>query len=90
MNGLEIADMVKGERILMCGRGQSTTIQQRNEYIHNKMKQLDLVKDAHKHTCRLARITKYHNLLTDVEVAYMRQHLYKAFGNVSLKGSEDA
>ncbi|MDD1503507.1 hypothetical protein PVA17_12140 [Lysinibacillus sp. CNPSo 3705] len=33
------------------------------EYIHNKMKQLDLVKDAHKHTCRLARITKYHNLL---------------------------
>ncbi|TQR27193.1 hypothetical protein C7Y47_23530 [Lysinibacillus sphaericus] len=73
----------------MCGRGQSKTIQQRNEYIHNKMKQLDQVKDALKHTHRLARIMKYHKLLTDVEVAYMRQRLQIAFKDVSLKGSED-
>lgn len=73
----------------MCGRGQAKTIQQRNEYIHNKMKQLDQVKDARKHTRRLARITKYHKVLTDVEVAIMRQRLYKVFGNVSSKGSED-
>jgi len=90
VNGLEIADMMKGERISMCGRVQSKTIQQRNEYIHSKMNQLDQVKDARKHTHRLARITKYHKLLTDVEVAYMRQRLYKVFGNVSLKGSDDA
>jgi hypothetical protein len=73
----------------MCGRGQAKTIQQRNEYIHNKMKQLDQVKEARKHTHRLARITKYHKLLTDVEVAYMRQRLQIAFKGVPLKGSED-
>lgn len=72
----------------MCIKTQSKTIQQRNEYIHNKMKQLNQVKDAHKHTHRLARIMKYHKLLTDVEVVYMRQRLHKVFGNVSLKGSE--
>ncbi|MBG9691359.1 hypothetical protein ABD91_10775 [Lysinibacillus sphaericus] len=73
----------------MCGSGQSKTIQQRNEYIRSKMSQLDQVKDAHKHTHRLARIMKYHKLLTDVEVVYIRQRLYKVFGNISLKGSED-
>ncbi|MFS0819037.1 hypothetical protein ABC382_19220 [Lysinibacillus sp. 1P01SD] len=73
----------------MCGSHQSKTIQQRNEYIHNKMIQLDQVKDAHKHTHRLARIMKYHKLLTDVEVAYMRHRLHVVFGNVSLKGSDD-
>ncbi|MET4563514.1 hypothetical protein ABIA69_004734 [Lysinibacillus parviboronicapiens] len=73
----------------MCGRGQSKTIQQRNEYIHNKLKQLDQVKDARKHTRRLARIMKYHKLLTDVEVSSMRLRLQKAFKGVPLKGSED-
>ncbi len=89
MNGLEIADIQKGERISMCGRGQSKTIQQRNEYIHNKMKQLDQVKDARKHTRRLARIMKYHRLLTNVEVSSIRQHLQIAFKGIPLKGSED-
>lgn len=88
VNGLEIADIQKGE-ISMCESSQSKNIQQRNEYIHNKMKPLDLVKDAHKHTRRLARIMVYHKLLTDVEVAYMRHRLHVVFGNVSLKGSED-
>lgn len=73
----------------MCGSGQSKTIQQRNEYIHIKIIQLDQVRDARKHTHRLARIMKYHKLLTDVEVAYMRQRLQIAFKDVSLKGSED-
>lgn len=64
------------------------TISQRNEYIHNKMKQLDLVKDAHKHTLRLARIMKYHKLLTDIEVVYIRHRLHDVFGNFTLKGSD--
>lgn len=89
VNGLEIADMLKGEGISMYGRGQSKTIQQRNEYIHNKMKQLDQVKDVRKHTHRLARIMKYHKVLTDVEVAYMRQRLHNVFGNLNLKGSDN-
>ncbi|KOP78920.1 hypothetical protein AMS59_07670 [Lysinibacillus sp. FJAT-14745] len=63
----------------MCGRDQSKTIQKRNEYIHNKLKQLDQVKDARKHTRRLARIMKYHKLLTDVEVEHMRKKLKQAF-----------
>lgn len=88
VNGLEIADMMKGERMSMWRHGQSKTIKQRNEYIHSKMNQLDQVKDAHKHTHRLARIMKYHKLLTDVEVAYMRQYMQIVFKNVSLKGSE--
>ena len=58
---------------------QPKSIQQRNEYIHNKMIQLDQVKEAHKHTQRLARIMKYHKVLTDVEVSSMRQHLQIAF-----------
>ncbi|PJO45135.1 hypothetical protein [Lysinibacillus xylanilyticus] len=72
----------------MCGSGQSKTIQQHNEYILSKMKQLDQVKDARKHTHRLAQMMKYHKLLTDVEVAYMRQRLHNVFGNESMKGSE--
>ena len=68
---------------------KQSTIQQRNEYIHNKMIQLDQVKDAHKHTHRLARIMKYHKLLTDVEVFYARQRLHTVFGSISLKGCED-
>lgn len=64
------------------------TTSQRNEYIHKKMKQLDLVKDAHKHTRRLARIIMYHKLLTDVEVAYIRHCLHDVFGNLNLKGSD--
>ncbi|MGG2110991.1 hypothetical protein ABFY60_10795 [Lysinibacillus pakistanensis] len=72
----------------MCGRGQSKTIQQRNEYIHSKMNQLDQVKDAHKHTRRLARIMKYHELLTDVEVSFMRQRLYVVFGSLEKAGEE--
>ena len=79
MNGLEIADMLKGEGISMCGRDQPKTFKQRNEYIHNKMMQLDQVKDAYKHTHRLARIMKYHKLLTDVEVSSVRQKLKQAF-----------
>ena len=63
----------------MCERGHSKTIEQRNEYIHNKLKQLDQVKDARKHTRRLARIMKYHKLLTDVEVEHMRKKLKQAF-----------
>ncbi|MFJ6211672.1 hypothetical protein [Lysinibacillus sp. NPDC092081] len=63
----------------MCGRGQSKTIKQCNEYIHKKMKQLDQVKDARKHTHRLARIIKYHELLTALEVKQMRENLRKAF-----------
>ena len=89
MNGLEIADMFKGEGITVCRSGKLKSIQQRNEYILSKMKQLDQVKDARKHTHRLARMMKYHKLLTDVEVAYMRQRLQIAFKDVSLKGSED-
>ncbi|MBG9452543.1 hypothetical protein ABE61_00165 [Lysinibacillus sphaericus] len=72
----------------MCGSGQSKTIQQRNEYIHIKMIQLDQVKEARKHTHRLARIMKYHKQLSDEEVAYMRQRLHNVFGKESLKGSE--
>ena len=68
---------------------QSKTIEQRNEYIHNKMIQLDQVRDARKHTKRLARIMKYHKVLTDVEVSSMRQRLQIAFKGVPLKGSED-
>ena len=60
----------------MC---KQATIKERNEYIHNKMLQLDKVKDARKHTHRLARIMKYHRLLTDVEVSLMRQKLKQAF-----------
>lgn len=63
----------------MCGRGQSKTTQQRNEYIHNKMIQLDMVTDARKHTKRLARIMKYHELLTVLEVKQIRENLRKAF-----------
>ncbi|WP_427108454.1 hypothetical protein [Lysinibacillus xylanilyticus] len=62
----------------MCTQALKT-ISQRNEYIHNKMIQLDQVKDARKHTHRLARIMKYHKLLTDVEVSFMRQKLKQAF-----------
>lgn len=69
----------------MCNQ---STIQQRNEYIHNKMLQLDKVKDAHKHTHRLARIMKYHELLTNVEVVLMRQRLHTVFRDTSLKGCE--
>lgn len=72
----------------MCGRGQSKTIQQRNEYIYSKMNQLDKVKDAHKHTRRLARIMKYHELLTDEEVSFMRQRLYVVFGSLKKAGDE--
>lgn len=64
------------------------TTSQRNEYIHKKMKQLDLVKDAHKHTRRLARIMKYHKLLTDIEVVYIRHRLHDVFRNFTLKGSD--
>ncbi|MFW7189928.1 hypothetical protein [Lysinibacillus sp. BNK-21] len=64
------------------------TISQRNEYIHNKIKQLDQVKDAHKYTRRLARIIMYHKLLTDVEVAYIHHRLHDVFGNLNLKGSD--
>lgn len=88
VNGLEITDIQKGE-ISMCESSQLRNIQQRNEYIHNKTKQLDQVKDAHMHTRRLARIMKYHKLLTDVEVAYMRHRLHAVFGNLTLKGSEE-
>ncbi|WP_107950265.1 hypothetical protein [Lysinibacillus parviboronicapiens] len=62
----------------MCKQALKT-ISQRNEYIHNKMIQLDEVKDARKHTHRLARIMKYHKLLTDEEVSFMRQKLKQAF-----------
>lgn len=63
----------------MCERGQLKTIQQRNEYINLKLKQLDKITDARKHTKRLARIMKYHQLLTELEVAEMRQKLRQAF-----------
>ena len=72
----------------MCNQSFKT-ISQRNEYIHNKMLQLDQVKDARKHTKRLARIMKYYELLTAIEVDFMRQRLHKVFGSVSLKGSDD-
>ncbi|MGA3601198.1 hypothetical protein [Lysinibacillus agricola] len=62
----------------MCKQALKT-ISQRNEYIHNKMIQLDQVKDARKHTHRLARIMKYHKLLTDLEVEHMRKKLKQAF-----------
>ncbi|MGY4793931.1 hypothetical protein ACVNNN_02925 [Lysinibacillus fusiformis] len=62
----------------MCKQALKT-ISQRNEYIHNKMIQLDMVTDARKHTRRLARIMKYHKLLTDVEVEHMRKKLKQAF-----------
>lgn len=61
---------------------QAPTFQQRNEYIHNKMLQLDKVKDVRKHAHRLTRIMKYHKLLTDVEVSIMRQRLHGVFGNL--------
>lgn len=67
---------------------QAAIIQQLNEYIHNKMIQLDQVKDARKHTHRLARMMKYHKLLSDVEMAYMRQRLHTVFRDSSLKGCE--
>lgn len=70
------------------GEIQAAIIQQRNEYIHNKMMQLDQVKDAHKHTRRLGRIMKYHELLTDVEVSLMRQLLRTVFGSITSKGCE--
>lgn len=73
------------EEAVVDGQTQAATIQQRNVYIHDKMLQLDKVTDARKHTKRLARIMTYHRLLTDVEVDFMRQRLYKAFG--SLKGA---
>ena len=55
------------------------TSTQRNDYLNLKMKQLDKVKDARKHTKRLARIMKYHELLTKVEVADMRRKLKQVF-----------
>ena len=90
VNGQEIADMLQqreGEWI-MC-KETSKVIQYRNEYIHNKMIQLDQVTDARKHTHRLARIMKYHELLTNVEVFYARQRLHTVFGSIFLKGCED-
>ncbi|QPA56122.1 hypothetical protein [Lysinibacillus sphaericus] len=62
----------------MCKQALKT-ISQRNEYIHNKMIQLDEVKEARKNTHRLASIMKYHKLLTDEEVSFMRQELKQAF-----------
>lgn len=55
------------------------TLAQRNDYLTRKMKQLDKVKDARKHTKRLARIMKYHELLTKVEVADLRRKLKQVF-----------
>lgn len=61
------------------GRTTMKTSTQRNDYLNLKMKQLDKVKDARKHTKRLARIMKYHELLTKVEVADMRRKLKQVF-----------
>jgi len=63
----------------MCFKTQSKTIQQRNKYINLKLKQLDKITDARKHTKRLARTMKYHQLLTELEVAEIRQKLRQAF-----------
>ena len=55
------------------------TFAQRNEYHNLKLKQLDKITDARKHTRRLARIMKYHELLTALEVEHMRQKLKQVF-----------
>jgi len=55
------------------------TFAQRNEYHNLKLKQLDKIIDARKHTRRLVRIMKYHELLTALEVAHMRQKLKQVF-----------
>lgn len=49
------------------------SIQRRQEYINSKIKQLDNVTDAHKYRRRLTRIMRYHKLLTDIEVAAIRE-----------------
>ena len=45
------------------------TIKQRQEYISRKGRQLDAITDDHKYSHRLARIMRYHKLLTDLEMA---------------------
>lgn len=44
-------------------------LHQRQLYISRKGRQLDSTTDAHKYSRRLARIMRYHRLLTDLEVA---------------------
>ena len=61
------------------------TFQRRNTYIQNKMLQLDKVADARKHTKRLARIMKYYELLTAIEVAEKREKLKRVFGELNKK-----
>ncbi|MCL1696546.1 hypothetical protein [Lysinibacillus sp. BPa_S21] len=63
----------------MCGRGQSKTTQQRNEYIQMKMKQHDAIKDVRRYQNRLKWIMRYHRLLTELEVKQMREILRKVF-----------
>lgn len=55
------------------------TIKQRQRYIKRKGKQLDEIKDFRKYNHRLARVMLYHRLLTDLEMAYIKNNLKGEF-----------
>lgn len=48
-------------------------IRQRKKYIKRKTSKLDAITDAHKYSRRLARIMRYHRLLTQLEVAAVKK-----------------
>ena len=48
-------------------------IHERQKYISRKGRELDAFTDAHKYSRRLARIMRYHKLLTDVEMDAARK-----------------
>lgn len=48
-------------------------LHQRQLYISRKGRQLDAITDAHKYSRRLARIMRYHKLLTDAETSTIRK-----------------
>lgn len=51
------------------------TIEQRQAYHDRKAKELDEIADPHMYTRRLARIMKYHKLLSELESAKVKENL---------------
>ena len=61
-----------------CHAVESSSVEvlhQRQLYIRQKGRELDAITDAHKYSRRLARIMRYHKLLTVLEVAAIKKLL---------------
>ncbi len=63
------------------GAGTVKSVQQRQMYISIKNKQHNAITDAHKYQHRLKWLMRYHSLLTDLEVAEIKQCIKRATQN---------